>query len=413
MPSVEVPFSCGRRMARWHSIMRLIRGLVRSMSRITKFSETKQCPVTLPARSQPPRGRVLFSYLVQPLQWSEDDARFGGHTNVWESREIARILCSFGYEVDAINWNDKQFVPEKKYDVCFDIATNLQRLAPFLDERSIKILHRTGSDPFYQNESEMARVRDLERRHQVHYSPKRLVAYPDLERKSMQIADVCSLKGSSHTLRTYPREFRNKIKLVDVSGCKLPDNLKKEHDYVPSKREFLWFFGSGAVHKGLDLLLEAFSEHTELTLNVVGKLSSEQDFLRIYRHELMELPNIRFHGSLRTDSARFRKIIKDVFCFIAPSCSEGLSPAVVTCLQIGLYPLISRDTGVSLPSGCGTYLEDCTVDEIENAILEVFQMKTDDMSAEITRSQAYALSELSREKFREKMEDFISMAVAR
>jgi hypothetical protein len=53
------------------------------------------------------------------------------------------------------------------------------------------------------------------------------------------------------------------------------------------------------------------------------------------------------------------------------------------------------------------------VDEIENAILEVFQMKTDDMSAEITRSQAYALSELSREKFREKMEDFISMAVAR
>ncbi len=382
------------------------------MSRIAKFSETKQCPVTLPARSQPPRGRVLFSYLAQPLQWSEDDTRFGGHTNVWESREIARILCSFGYDVDAINWNDKQFVPWEKYDVCFDISTNLQRLAPFLDGRAIKILHRTGSDPFYQNEAEMARVRDLERRHQVHYSPKRLVAYPELERRSMQIADLCSLKGSSHTLRTYPTEFRHKIKLVQVSGCKVPSKLKKECDFLPPKREFLWFFGSGAVHKGLDLLLEVFSRHREFTLNIVGKVDGEPDFLRVYHHELMELPNIKFHGQLRTDSARFREITKDVFCFIAPSCSEGLSPAVVTCMQIGLYPVISRDTGVSLPPGCGVYLEDCTIDEIETALLKVSQMKNNILRAEINRSQTYALTELSRGQFRETMKDFIANALA-
>ena len=167
------------------------------------------------------------------------------------------------------------------------------------------------------------------------------------------------------------------------------------------------------VHKGLDLLLEVFSKHREFTLNVVGKVDREPDFMSIYRHELTELPNIKLHGPLRTDSDRFREIIKDVYCFIAPSCSEGLSPAVVTCLQIGLYPVISHDTGLVLPSGCGIYLEECTIDEIETALIAVSQMATPNLTAEINQSQSYALSELSRARFTETMEDFISHALAR
>ena len=373
----------------------------------------KSYPVTLNPISKIPRGRVLFSYLENPLRWSEDHRGFGGHTNQWESREIVRIFTDLGYQVDAINWNDKQFVPQKNYDVCFDISINLQRLAPFIDRCAIKILHRTTSDPFYQNRAELARVSALKIRRQAHYEPKRRISFPDLEHKSMQIADVCSLKGNVHTLRTYPQEFRPKIKLLQISGCSLPKNLTKVSDFVPRKREFLWFFGSGVVHKGLDLLLEVFSKHSEFTLNIVGKIDREPDFMSIYHHELTELPNIRMHGPMRTDSVRFQEIINDVFCFIAPSCSEGLSPAVVTCMQIGLYPLISRNTGVTLPPDSGRYLNQCTVPEIENAVTEINRMTASDLQSEITRSQSYTLRELSRARFREKMENFLLHAVRR
>ena len=386
---------------------------MRLTSQIIDSVIRKQYPVTLRSHIRPPRGRVLFSYLETPLRWSEDHRGFGGHTNHWESREVVRIFTDLGYEVDAINWNDQQFVPEKNYDVCFDISTNLQRLAPVLDTRTLKIMHRTTSDPFYQNQAELARVTALELRRQAHYYPKRQISFPDLERKSMQIADVCSLKGSRHTLCTYPKEFRHKITLVQVSGCSLPKNLIKDSEFVPKKREFLWFFGSGVVHKGLDLLLEVFSKRREFKLNIVGKVDRETDFMSIYHHELTELPNITLHGPMRTDSSRFHEIIKDVFCFIAPSCSEGLSPAAVTCMQIGLYPMISRDTGITLPPDVGIYLDDCNVAEIENAVREVFQNAEASLTAEITQSQSYALSELSRVRFREKMEGFISNALAR
>lgn len=391
--------------------MRLLRSLVRRLSRAAQSPAQVQYPVTLYPQSQPARGRVLFSYLEYPLLWSEDDERFSGHTNNWESREIARIFTSLGYVVGAINWSDQQFVPAKKYDVLFDISINLQRLAPLLDRHTVKILHRTGSDPYYQNRAEMERVRALESRRKALYSPKRLVAYPDLERKSMQIADACSLFGSSHTLHTYPEEFRHKIQLVTISASKLGSSVKAKQDCVPSKREFLWFLGGGAVHKGLDLLLEVFARHRGYTLNIVGNVHNERDFMKIYAHEIMELPNIKYHGYLKPDSARFQEIVKDAFCFIAPSCSESISTAVVTCMQVGLYPIISHDTGVALPASCGIYLETCSIEEIESAVLTAYQMDDSSIIDQISQVQRYALKNFSRERFRMLMERFITRTI--
>lgn len=372
-----------------------------------RFRRATQYPVTLYPQSRPARGRVLFSYLEYPLLWSEDDERFSGHTNNWESREIARIFTGLGFIVDAISWGDQQFIPVIKYDVLFDIHINQQRLAPLLDRHAVKILHCTGSDPYYQNRAEMERIRALESRRKVLHSPKRLVTHPDLARKSMQIADACSLLGNSHTLQTYPEEFRHKIQLVTVSASKLGSSIRAAPYYVPGRREFLWFFGGGAVHKGLDLLLEVFVRRRDYTLNIVGGVDSEKDFFKTYAQELVKLPNVKYHGYLKPDSKRFGEIVKDVFCFIAPSCSEGISPAVVTCMQIGLYPIISRDTGVSLPAGCGIYLETCSIREIRNAVLGAYQMSCADLVDQIRKTQRYALSKFSRESFREEMETFI------
>jgi hypothetical protein len=302
---------------------------------------------------------------------------------------------------------DNNFIPAFDYTAVFDIYTNLQRVAPFLNVKTKKLLHLTGSDASYQNRAEIARVAALEGRKGLYYSPKRLVANVELVERSLRIADICSLIGNEHILNTYPEHYREKIKLVTVSASKL-DYVKMLDFYVPEKKEFLWFFGSGAVHKGLDLVLDVFSRNPNIVLNVVGNVACEQDFWRIYRQELTECPNIKYHGRLLTKGEKFKEIMNNSFCFLAPSCSEGISTAVATCLQVGLFPIISRDCGVTLPENCGMYLDDCTTAEIEEAIFQVFRMNEEDLKEQIGKCQKYALRQFSREKFFENMIEYLS-----
>ncbi len=385
--------------------------ITRPFNRILRRApQASRYPITLYPNLQPALGRVLFSYLEYPLLWSEEDSRFDGHTNNWESREIARIFRDLGYIVDAINWTDQEFTPSLSYDVFFDIFTNLQRIAPFLDRSTIKILHCTGSDPHYQNGAEMRRVEALERRRGVLYSPKRQVPYPELARKSIRIADACSQLGNDHTVGTYPPELRGKIWPVTVSASRLL-GIKSRDEFVPPRKEFLWFFGEGAVHKGLDLVLEVFARNPDLTLNVIGNLPAERDFLQIYERELTQLENIKQHDYVNPNSESFKRIMRDIFCFVAPTCSEGISTAVATCLQIGLYPIVSRDTGVSLPEGCGTYIEDCSIGEIESAVWNAYCKSAQELVEQISGVQAYAAQKYSRTRFRKEMTDFISKAL--
>jgi glycosyltransferase involved in cell wall biosynthesis len=380
--------------------------------RLTVLAKRILRPLPYPVRLYPPakhpRGYVLYSYLPESICLAEDAPLLNGHSALWESREIAHIFANLGYVVEAIHWADQRFVPKRHYDIVFDICLNLGRLMPYFNKQVTKILHCTGSDPYYQNSAELRRVEAVNARRKGHYKPKRIVANPQLATYSLQVADACSLIGSEFTKMTYPEAFRSNITPVTVSASKLDhEMIKSPSEFVPEKREFLWFFGGGAVHKGLDLALEVFARNPDLTLNVVGNVAAEPDFMEMYKRELMHSPNIRYHGPLLPNSDNFKRIVHDTFCFVAPSCSEGLSPAVATCLQIGLYPLISRDTGVELPPGCGFYLETCSITEIEQAVLTSHQMDKTEIIRQTTATQTYALRQFSRENFRQRMQNFI------
>jgi glycosyltransferase involved in cell wall biosynthesis len=230
---------------------------------------------------------------------------------------------------------------------------------------------------------------------------------------SLEAADACSLLGNERTRETYPEKYWHKMELVTVSASEVGKQAKKMRESVPPKREFLWFFGSGAVHKGLDLLLEVFARHPELQLHVVGAIAPEEDFYELYKEELTATKNIHNHGYLFPSSAEFQGLLKDVFCFVAPTCSEGISPSVVTCLQLGLYPVISLDTGVTLPDGCGLYIESLTIDEVEKHVLAAMELKDDEIIHQVQKTQADALARFSRSAFKSQMEGFITRTLVR
>jgi len=368
-------------------------------------------PIIRQPRLRPQRGRVLLSYLEAPLLWRERSPQFKGHSNKRASREIADAFLELGYEVHAVDWADLNFVPDMDYEVVFDIAYNLARFAEMVDCKTMKLLHRTGSDPYYQNAAERHRIEEVNRRRSGEYAVRRASAYPELERASLQVADFCLVLGNEHTLRTYPEEERGKIMLAPVIASERGRTVKSPVAFVPEKRQFLWFFGGGAVHKGLDLVLEAFSRNPQVTIHIVGDAVKEPDFVQMYENELFRSPNIHCYGNLDPSGSEFREILRDVFCFVAPSCSEGMSPAVATCLQIGLYPIISRDTGVSLLEGAGTYLEALTVEDVERSVMEVREKTHMELSSEIAALQTYALEQFTRQSFRRSVREFLARAL--
>lgn len=348
--------------------------------------------------------------MTECLTYQEDDPRFKGHSHLWECWTTVRILNELGFDVEAIRWDDWAFRPRKEYPIIFDISSNLTRLALHMEGHPLLLLHRTGADAFFQNAAEIRRVKAMEERRNTLYCPKRIVAYPDIERLALERADSATLFGNEWTRQTYPVELRDKLQLVPVSGSDVR-GVAKRGPYVAPERNFLCFCGSGAVHKGVDLLLEVFGHHPELTLHIVGDVSSEPDFKRAYLRELTAATNIHCHGFLNASDPRFKTVLESCFAFLLPSCSEGMSPAVVTCLQLGLYPIISRESGVTLPDGCGRYLETCSIVEIETVVKEATQRPADELEKEISEIQTHAADAFSRKAFRSAMVRAIGRAV--
>ena len=354
---------------------------------------------------------MLFSYIPDVLGLPEDAPEFDRHTSRWHARTIGHLFAELGFIVDGVRWDDETFIPQRDYDVVFDIYVNLVRWLPYLKPTAIKLVHCTGSDPYYQNLAELARIEALTRRRPGLYTPRRLLAHPDRSRYALYVADACSLLGNEHTLSTYPAQFHPKMHLVTPSTSYLGATIKSPEALVPPEREFLWYFGTGAVHKGLDLVLEVFAGHPEWMLNVVGPVIEELDFVALYQRELLGLPNIHYHGSLTPSGEEFRAITSRSFCFIAPSCSEATSSAVVTCLRVGLFPIISKDAGVTMPAGCGVTLESVSIVAIEAAVSTVLALPEEVLAAQIAQSQAYAAELFTREHFRADMRTFIQQVL--
>jgi hypothetical protein len=348
------------------------------------------------------RGRALVSYL-RSAAWSDDDPRLRGHSNQWESRQIARSLAGIGFEVDVVEFADRDWEPSERYDVVLAIDAELLRL-----EGDRRLLHLTGAFPPFQNAAELRRVEELRSRRGVECVPRRLVADPEPVVAALERADACSLIGNAWTLSTFPDELRPKMTPIPVSGS-LPVRVKSARAVARSGRGFMWFFGSGAVHKGLDRTLEAFAAEPGLELHVVGNIGGEDDFVAAYRHELTELPNVHWHGFLDPGGRRFARVARECSFVIAPSCSEGTSPATVTALQVGLHPLIARETGVDLPAGLG-YLERSGPEDIAAAAHAALALPAEELFAGIAAVQRHALATYSRRAFDRAMRAYLEAA---
>jgi glycosyltransferase involved in cell wall biosynthesis len=338
-----------------------------------------------------PKGRVLLSYGIRPYLLKPGEPINSEHTTAWESLQIGKTFLELGYALDVVHYTNQRYVPARQY-VCFvGVLMGFGRIAPLLNAGCIKVLHVVYAHWLFHNHAQYTRLRALQNRRGIVLSPMKLVQ-PHL---GIEYADYATVLGNEFTMGTYAHAGKPMFPIPIATLTTYP--CPEDKDFDRCRKNFIWLGGIGLVHKGLDLLLEAFAEMPEYNLEVCGPISGEKDFERAYHKELYETPNIRTRGFVDVTSPAFTQLAGNCIALLHPSCSEGQSGAVATCMQAGLIPLVSRESGIDM-NDYGFVLE-CSVDGIKRAARQVSALSTEELSSRSRRAWEYARKHHARENF--------------
>lgn len=372
--------------------LRVIGRIGRIPSRLReRWSEERIVSLTPPIV----RGHAVLSYVLLPFLLADDQPLPNTHTQYWESRAIAEALLAEGFAVDVISYYNQAFIPRKRYDFFIDVRWNMERLASSLGPSCRKILHIDMAHFLYNNEAEVRRLLDLQRRRGVTLLPQR----HERSNRGIEFADCATMLGNDFTESTY--RYANKtVYRVPVTAPNLWP-AERAKNFEECRTTFLWLGTRGLVHKGLDLVLEAFAAMPQYQLIVCGPIAGEPDFAAAYHHELYETPNIRTLGWVDIGSEQFRQVTDRCVALVFPTCSEGQSGSTVTALHAGLIPIVSYQAGVDVQPDFGVVLQTCSIDEIKDAVSHIANLPPAELRDMAERALHFARTHHTRERFLE------------
>jgi glycosyltransferase involved in cell wall biosynthesis len=340
---------------------------------------------------------ALLSYLIAPFLNTIQN----NHSNNQECYTIAQILNELKFNVDIINWDNKSMLPLKHYDIIIDNHNNLERLAFYFTANTHKIFHATNALWLYQNQVEYKRCFEFFLRTGVAIPPSRLTTAGN----SAQYADAISMFGNEFTKSTYG-EYGNKVYHLPMSVTTTPEILFNRN-YVEAKVNFLWLNSHGALLKGLDVAIEAFSEMPYLKLHVCGDLEADSVFFETKANQLAATSNIILEGWVDISSERFSELVTSCAWIINTSFSEGGGGSTLNCMAKGLIPIISRSASITLPEETGFYIEQNDAEHLISLINEVSQLPEQSMETMSRNVYNFVKINHSLENFRAKYKEFL------
>jgi glycosyltransferase involved in cell wall biosynthesis len=172
----------------------------------------------------------------------------------------------------------------------------------------------------------------------------------------------------------------------------------EDKDFEAIRRRFIWFGGNALLLKGLDLALDAFAEMPEYHLTVCGPVSNDKPFEQVYYKELYETPNIHTFGWVNVSSPEFKEVIKNNLGLVYPSACEGQAGAVITCMQAGLIPIISYESGANVYD-FGEILKTSSIEEIKATVRKISNLPAAQLKQMACKAWEYARTNHTKEKF--------------
>lgn len=315
---------------------------------------------------------------------------------------IYQLLLPFirkGYIIDiypAENLNDDD-ICDIKYDVVFGFGPTYMKLITN-NPNALKILFITENAPWIVREKFAERL-DLYKERTgkfPQYARSRTNFYVD-EMFSQSNFGI-SINGTKNI-----SSMQSKLRpIYQLNVNALYDKHKDiNKDHIRTRRKFLWFGSTGAIHKGLDLLVEVFRRLPEYQLDVYGANQIELKDLELSS-------NIHICNKINVFSEQFIDDVVNEHSFvISLSCSEGMQSSIATCMMYGLIPIVSIETGYD--DNPYVIIPECRdINQIISDIKKCASMASEELVKLEHNVMRFASSHYTIEKFTETYNQVIS-----
>jgi len=342
------------------------------------------------------RYNALLSYIINPFTHKTSLA----HTNYYEVKTIARILNEIGYNVDIIQYEFNGKLDLRHYDLICGFGDIFKKyFENSIKNKTIKTFYYgAGMHVCHQNNASLNRVKDVYNKKGIWLGQSSRFVEKTWTHQTSLVDGIVAL-GNEVCADSYKKHFNGKVLSVLAPFYMIQDAQQiistRKQD---ANKHFLWFGSSGLIHKGLDLLLDYFKQHSELYLHVCGPIEREKDFTEVYQDELFNTENIKVHGFVDIKSEKFRNILRSCNYVIYPSCSEGGSPSVLTVIgNGGLLPIITKESSIS--TGFEIWIPEFSYSGIDIAVNKVLEMTQNEVLEYQQKSLEYVLTNNSLEKY--------------
>lgn len=338
----------------------------------------------------------LILYIVFPFK---NKNNVETHQNQWQVKELARIIGSFGYNIDVIDYDNNNIKFNKKYDLIIDLHPGLNTSYwPYMNIDCCRIAYITGSNPTFSNKAEERRLDQLLERRGKKLIARRICK--EFSKDILESFDAVFFIGNEYNWKTYNGFSIKKVYFIKNNGYvfnSVVENSRRKTN------NFLFFASSGQVHKGLDLLLEVFDEQDiGANLYICSSFQSEKDFCDLYNDELFHRKNIFPIGFVDINSNEFNQVMKICSYVVMPSCSEGIAGSILTAMSAGLIPIVSRECGFGEDEVI--LFEDCNINSIKKTITEYAKKDIDWVMKMSIRTIEIVHARYSKDSFSESVQ---------
>ena len=318
--------------------------------------------------------RVLLCYLPSISKLNLDiDKLF--HPNVYHSNQMIYILSKLGFTIDLCYCNDLSVIDKlrgRKYDWVIGFGEVFKQILKIQNiEKSILFI--TENNPIIVEKKYNERLEYFKKRGNLVKIQNYRNTFYDIEQ--YKIANWAICMNSTYNSKSMVSYFK-KLYHINVNGFFNEHFILKENTDTERCNSFVWFGSTGVIHKGLDILVEAFAKLPSKRLNIYGISKQEIAMIKpcIGRNTFL-------HEKINVmDNTFISEVVEKNAFIVSLSCSEGMQSGVATCMLHGLIPIVTKETGY----------------ESQNFIFEFSDYHLDSVVNTILHTSSLSIAEINR-----------------
>ena len=315
--------------------------------------------------------KAVVSYLTSgyTADWGNQNI---GRTQPLEILSIVKVLSDLDYAIDIVNCNDLNALPiiaSKEYDLVFGFGEVFYQLT-LKHPNAMSIIYMTEHHPDFADREEKKRIAYFYERHK---KKARIVRSGNFY-KSHYFNQLYSYVITMSEVDPYLKDYETPFTIFPT-GVLNTNFVFDKKDHAATRKHFLWLGSYGAVHKGLDLLLDVFEKRDDIVLHIAGLSEEDEKLLKPKKRA-----NIINQGYINIKGPAFLELAKACSFIVLPSCSEACSTSITTGMLHGLIPIVIKDTGFNRLNENAIFLEDFKVPYLDEKLTEISTMPSKDLA---------------------------------